>query len=115
MLLVIAQSYIDYLSNNIANRIFKGMQNPIQAIFDTDGNKASQIQSNIMTPSTAPVTSKAKGGWMVEDLTDDYFSDARPPKQYFNPNEFKYRDCQRVCDGAFDVRTCSRECTCSVQ
>jgi len=115
MLIVIGQSYIDYLTSSIAEKVFHGLQSPVQALFSTRDTTAANILENIRTPSTEAVTKKKDGGWLVNDLTYDYFDDDRPPKEYFNPSTFKYRDCQRVCDGAFDVRTCSRECTCSIQ
>jgi hypothetical protein len=105
----IATNQVEATRNNVMH-YFKAIASPLQAAFNEPFLVATETLENVMDPSTDDTTSKKRGGWMVEDLTDDYFDDTQDPVHYFTPG-FKYRDCQRVCgDGALDVRGCAREC-----
>jgi len=116
VLALLVRSQID------AIRVRSGVQvaaqfvsSPFQTIFNAPLKIAEESLNNVLEPSTERITPKKKGGWLVEDLTDDYFDDGNDPLQFFKPTILKYRDCQRICGGgACDVRGCSRECGCVI-
>jgi len=110
----IVENQIEMIRHNTLGKL-KVLKSPFQVVFQTELKTAERDLVNVRAPSTEEVTPMSRGGWMVEDLSSDYFDDENDPLQFFKPSAFKYRNCQRVCgDGACDVRGCSRECGCVI-
>jgi hypothetical protein len=110
VLRAVAESYITVLRDDIIG-VLAAISRPFETLSGGRLSQAQQMALNIDHPSTAYTTPMKKGGWLVEDLTQDYFTEAADPLTDYEPS-FKYRDCQRMIP--IDVRGCSRECECSV-